>query len=299
MEQKKEYTGTAYLGVVGPSSDIGICRDSISAIARRPGDTGPFPIRATKGYDARQAHLNTFYYETKHDFCLMLDHDMTYQRNTLERLRSHKRPYVTGRYMRRTFTPVHSVWYYYEENVWPQAPFLETPEEDKLYGLGASGWGCILVHRDVLTAMLPILKGEDWVLEDDMDIWPYNLSGVMGAIAGLRELVDTRAKVAVLRPALSRITETLEAEIRPLRGRKNPVGSDLRFPFYARAAGFLLVGDPTVKCGHVVNYPIKPSDYDLLPEERKEEMREDLRKRLEVERKGIVDGLASLGDEAE
>ena len=294
MDQK-EYVGTCYIGVVGPSTEIGICRDSIEAIARRPGDTGPHAIRATKGYDARDGHLNNFYYRTKHDFCLMLDHDMTYQRNTLERLRQYKRPYMTGLYMRRTYAPVYSVWYQPGDE-WPLQPFVEVPDQTKLYELGASGWGCILVHRDVLTAMLPILKGEPWIIEDDMDVWPYDLPGVMGTLAGLRELVDTKAKVPVLRPALSRITETLEAEIRPLRGSKSPVGSDLRFPWYARAAGFPLMGDPGVRCGHVTEYPVSPDDFDNTPAEKITEIQAKIMESLARERQAIADGLAKLGE---
>ena len=294
---RKEYTGTCYIAVVGPETDIGVCRDSINAIHRRPGDVGVAAIRATKGYDARQAHLHTFYYETKHDFIFLADHDMTYAPDALERLRRHKLPYVTGLYMRRTFAPVYPVWYH-AGAAWPLAPFLDIPEQGKLYDLGGSGWGCILLHRDVLTAMLPLLKGEDWVIEDDMDVWPYDLGVIMGALAGLRELVDTNARMPILRPALAQLTETLTAEIRSLRGSKSPVGSDLRFPWYARASGFPLIGDPAVRCGHVIQYPVSADDFEATSEDKAAELKEKMHESLAEQRKNIKDGLDKLGEVA-
>jgi hypothetical protein len=108
---KKKYTGTAYIGVVGGDLEYGICRDSIEKILRQPDDAAPRFVRATKGYEARQMHLNSFI-ESKHDFLLMLDHDMVFMRDTLIKLRSHGLPYVTGAYMRRQYEPVMApVWF--------------------------------------------------------------------------------------------------------------------------------------------------------------------------------------------
>jgi hypothetical protein len=128
--------------------------------------------------------------------------------------------------------------------------------KDQLYKIGASGWGCVLLHRDVVTAVRPLLKGEQEILEDDMDIYPYDLGRVMGAIQAL----DTGIGVMTQSEARTHVN-TLKAEIRPLRALKDPVGSDIRFPFFARLAGFDMYLDTGVLCEHMLNYPISPNDY--------------------------------------
>jgi hypothetical protein len=48
---------------------------------------------------------------------------------------------------------------------------------------------------------------------------------------------------------------------------KDMVGSDVRFPFFAREAGFILMGDPDVKCQHIIPYPLDPDDFAGQPDE--------------------------------
>jgi len=229
--------GTVYIGVVGPETDYAVCRDSIQNLERRQGDVPPRFVRATKGYEARENHIQYFLKETDSAFILLLDHDMIFEADTLERLRRHGRPFVTGLYMRRRYQPILPVWYHPFDGQWPMKPFTEPPERGRLHRLGASGWGCILIHRDVLVAMRPILKGEDYVIEDDMDVWPYDLKKVLAG----------------------------EEKIRVLRGLHDVVGSDLRFPFYAKVAGYQLWGDPDVRPTHMLNYPLSPDDFEGLP----------------------------------
>lgn len=256
----KKYTGSVYIAVVGNEFENGQCRDSIENIIRRKNDTLPNYIRATKGYEARQTHLNNWYEKTKHSFILFLDHDMMFQPETLERLRRHGLPYISGFYMRRTFNPVLPVWFEQgEAGRMPMKPFISVPEKDRLYPIGASGWGCILIHRDVITKTRKILKGEPEIIEDDMDIAPYDLKRIMKAVQGINiEL----AKDAPNLKAIAGRTDVLNREIIPLRGVKDLVGSDIRFPFYARLAGFSLWGDSGVMCGHVINYPVTMDDYN-------------------------------------
>jgi len=257
--KQKEYKGSCYIGVVGNETENGICRDSIENIVRRKSDSKPLFVRATKGYEARQMHLNNWYDNTKHAFMLLLDHDMIFQLNTLELLRSHKLPFVSGFYMRRTFNPVAPVWFEQgKAGEMPMKPFTFVPEKDRLYPIGASGWGCILIHRDVVTKTRRILKGEPEIIEDDMDIAPYDLKKLFNALKTLA------AQIALKQPHVP----TMEANIRvllqeltPLRMVKDAVGSDIRFPFYARLAGFPLWGDSGVNCGHDVTYPVKMDDY--------------------------------------
>ena len=244
------YKGSCYIGVVGSEDENGECRDTIERIERKTGDTAPVFIRATKGYEARQMHLNNWYENTKHPFMLLLDSDMKFPVHTLKRLRAHGLPFVSGLYMRRRYAPIAPVWFEQgEAGVMPMTPFTAVPMENTLYKLGASGWGCILMHRDVVTATRPLLKGEAEIIEDDMDIYPYDLRVVMDA---LNNFSDDNARETI---------EVLRKEIRPLRGLKDSVGSDIRFPFFARLAGFELHGDTGVMCEHMLNYPISPMDY--------------------------------------
>lgn len=232
---QKKYKGSCYIGVAGGENENGQCRDSIEAIIKRDGDEGPFFIRATKGYEARQSHLNNWYYKTKHKFILFLDHDMIFPTDTLERLRSHGLPYVSGWYPRRT-VPTLPIWFDNgDAGVMPMKPMVAIPEDRGIYPIGASGWGCILIHRDVVTAIKGVLKGEPEIIEDDMDVWPYDIRAVLRG----------------------------EEQIKPLRGVKDIVGSDIRFPFFAKVAGFQLFGDGGVRCYHMANYPIRFEDYAM------------------------------------
>jgi len=111
--------------------------------------------------------------------------------------------------------------------------------------LGGSGWGCILIHRRVVEDVRrDVLKGEWDVLEDDMDVYPYDLGAVMAAL----DAGDI---------------EAVRREFRPLRGQfdRQPMGSDLRYPILASRAGYHLMGDPDVRPGHVTGYPVEASDY--------------------------------------
>lgn len=261
------YVGEAFIGTVGPETIPAECRDSIDSILRRAGDLPPCHTYATKGYEARQMHINTFLYKTKKDWLLLLDHDMTFPPGTLEQLRQHGKPYVSGYYMRRSTKPIAPVWFKPFQS-WPMEPWGKQPEKGKLHELGASGWGCILIHREVLERVRDeILKDEPHVIEDDMDVWPYDLAVVMKALGTLRALVADKPRVAILRPALAECYRVLAHEIRPIRGRKEPVGSDIRFPFLAKACGYTLWGDPDVRCGHNIQYRLSPDDYEAVTAE--------------------------------
>lgn len=241
---------SVYIGVAGPDTDIGVCRDSIEGIDRGRGDSIWYG-RGTKGYEVRQQHFNNFI-ASDHEWLLMLDHDMVYAPDTLARLLAHGVPYVSGYYLQRRYQPMLPVWFKPCDEgatswVWPMAPFLDAPESGRLYELGASGWGCILLHRSVVEGVRAnVLKGQWDVIEDEMSVWPFDLRVVMAAL-------------------VAHDIDALRREIRPLRGQfdRQPVGSDLRYPILARAAGYTLWGDPDVRPGHVIEYPLAASDYAL------------------------------------
>jgi hypothetical protein len=282
VKQQKKYTGSVYIGVVGSENENGECRDSIEAIQRKPKDTEPKYIRATKGYEARQLHLNNWYENTKHPFMLLLDHDMRFPPFTLARLRSHGLPLVSGLYMRRRYAPIAPVWFEYgEAGVMPMTPFLTVPAANQLYRIGASGWGCVLIHRDVVTATRKLLKGEPEIIEDDMDLYPYDLAKLLKAMNTLSKETLTIEEV---RKALG----VIRGEIRPLRGLKDTVGSDIRFPFFARLAGFDMIGDSGVVCDHMLNYPLSPNDYGKQPAEAVWQVANEIQGDVMKERQRII-----------
>ena len=294
-EKRREYTGTVYIASVGGDLEPGQSRDSIENLARRTGDSRPVFVRATKGYEARQTHLNNFISKTTHDFILLLDHDMVFPVDTLERLRRHKLPYISGLYLRRTYAPMGPVWYRpFNGKQFPMEPWMGSIERGRLHEIGASGWGCILLHREVILAVRALLHGEWEVLEDDMDIYPYDLAAIMGAIRGLRTLADEKPSLPTLRPALEHHTSVLEQQIRPLRADREPVGSDIRFPFFARLAGFKMYGDPDVRPGHVLYYPLSPDDYDGAGPEYHGEQYKAMHRRVLDERRQLRKQKAAL-----
>lgn len=242
-----------YIGVVESEIEYGQCRDSIENIQIRQGDIPPVFIRATKGYEARQQHFNNWLEKTDCEAMLLLDGDMIFPKETLENLRSRDLPYISGAYLRRTYAPPAPVWFE-DGNTFPYKPYSTKFEADKLYKVGASGWGCIFIRREVVEAMKPLLKGEQFVIEDDMDIYPYDLKRVLGAIQAIEEGDINAVKI-------------LREEIRPLRVVKDLVGSDIRFPYFAKMAGFDLWLDTSVLCGHMLNYQLHPYDYINTPDE--------------------------------
>lgn len=251
----KRLDGTVYIAVAGSEIELGAARDSIEAIAKRPGDEGPVALRWTKGAEARQAHTERFLYETEHDFILYLDSDMQFDPSCLEVLRSHGLPAVSGLAYRRQWRPtVIPAWYEDDpEFRWPMMPFTDVPETGRLYRIGATGFFCMLVHRSVFEAVEPLLKGERFVQEDDMDVWPYDLEAVLRG----------------------------DEKLRVLRGTKDNVGADLRLSFFIRQAGFTIWGDPAVHCGHYVNYPLGLNDYSGFSREFRERFGREAQEHVE------------------
>ena len=292
---EKKYTGSCYIGVVGGETEVGECRDSIEMIKRRSGDTRPIPIRGTKGYEVRSLHIERWR-ASDHPFCLLLDHDMVFEPDTLERLRSHQLPFVSGFYLRRRWAPLAPVWFEPYSGSFPLKPFTVDPVRGQLHELGASGWGCILLHRDVIDAVEPILKGEHFVIEDDMDIYPYDLQAVIDAIRSMRSLMASDITTDTM-TAINKNVTVLENEIRVLRGTKDPVGSDLRFPFFAKLAGFALYGDPDVRCRHMLNYPLSPDDYCGQDAEWMKDTQRDILKGFWMERRKMYESQRLISGE--
>jgi len=287
-----EYMGSVYVGVVGSENENGRCRDSIDHLRMQPGDTGPVFIRATKGFEARQMHIDQFLKNTVNNFIFLMDSDQVFPIDALDKLRAHKLPFISGYYLRRQYNPIAPVWYRRgEAGVMPMQPWTADPERGALVPLGASGWGCVLIHRDVFTGVEKLLKGESFVIEDDMDIYPYDLRRTMRTIDALEAISRSKPTVKVLWPSLAEYVGVLREEIKPLRWTKDNVGSDIRFPFFARLAGFELWGDPDVRCDHTLNYPLSCDDYSGIVQEARDQLEKSVQEmtalELELRRKYI------------
>ena len=293
MDEQIKYEGSAYIGVVGPDMIPGQASLSIAKIVRRDGDAAPVFHFATKGYEARQMHVDTFM-ASDHSWILLLDSDMIFEPHTLERLRSHELPFVTGLYMRRRIQPLMPVWFHPYSGAWPMEPFMDRIERPRLYRLGASGWGCMLIHRAVIEATKPILKGEHEILEDDMDVWPYDLARVMALTAEL-ERATHEPMTDAIRNGIKHLSSELRREFKPLRARRDIVGSDIRYPFYAMHAGFQLVGDTEVRPSHVLNYALTPDDWDQVPHEHWVRSRAELQLNTLEDREVFRRNMAALG----
>jgi hypothetical protein len=291
-----EYAGSTYIGVVGPEQDYSEAWRSIVGLSTRPNDSRPNFYAGTKGYELRQLHLKNFISSTEHDFILMLDHDMVFPADTLERLRSHKLPYVSGLYMRRQYSPIAPIWF--EDNPagdWPQKPYMKDPERGQLHKIAASGWGCVLIHREVILAVRALLHGEWEVIEDDMDVWPYDLNKVIRSLRMLERLAGRPLSRALERPIRQHVN-ILSEQIRPLRGTKDPIGSDIRFPFFAKHAGYQLWGDPDVRPNHMLHYQLSPDDFTTTDDEYRAELLTQTDKKVGDARqvwREIVGGLGS------
>lgn len=245
---------TVYIGVAGSELDYGPARDSIERIERGPDDIIWYG-RGTKGYEVRQRHVDRFMADG-HTWLLLLDADMVFAPDTLARLLAHGVSYVSGYYVQRRYHPMLPVWFRPTDE-WPPEPFTEEPERGRLHELGASGWGCVLLHRQVIEdTRARALKGQWDILEDEMTFWPYDVEAVQDALRAAR-------MAAYDQQAVLHALDALQRELRPLRGQydRQPVGSDIRYPFLARAAGHTLWGDPDVRPGHVVSYPLTGDDY--------------------------------------
>ncbi|MBN1286154.1 MAG: hypothetical protein JXB47_12220 [Anaerolineae bacterium] len=227
-------TGSVYIGAVGAEMQPVAAVASVIGMRRRPGDGGPVILTPTKGYEGRQKLIEMFL-ASDHDFILLLDLDMQHPPDLLERLRAHGLPMVSGLYVKRAYAPVQHIWFEDDPGFnWPMQPVTAAPPPGALVRLGATGWGAVLIHRCVFEGVAPLLKGEPFVIEDDMDVWPYDLAAVLCGAESLR----------------------------PLRADKSGVvGSDIRFGFFVRQAGFPIWGDPDARSGHYINYPLTPDDF--------------------------------------
>jgi len=90
------------------------------------------------------------------EYAFIVDADMSYPANTLERLLSHKKKIISGLYFSRgDITKAYPVIFKNEPlNKWPKTRYFDY-QDNALIEIGACGHGCLLIHRDVLEEMEP------------------------------------------------------------------------------------------------------------------------------------------------
>lgn len=117
-----------------------------------------------------------------------------------------------------------------------------------------------------------------------MDLWPYDLAR-LSQVIGLLNSPE---------PKIAEAVTILREELRPLRGMKDIVGSDIRYPFFAREAGYTLYGDSGVRCKHMLNYPLDPDDFTNTPEEFRQGLQAEAGQQVDAQGQAIAQTIGKL-----
>jgi hypothetical protein len=150
---------------------------------------------------AREALLQEFL-KGEAEWVFIVDTDMILPPDALKRLLRWRKKMVTGLYFGRgergypvIFTPHQPL------DEWPKIRYFEYPQDSGLIEVGATGHGCLLIHRSVIEAMKPPYsrlgpwKGEEVVGSD------VRLCMKARKEAGVKIWCDTSLKCGHLRPA--------------------------------------------------------------------------------------------------
>jgi len=125
-------------------------------------------LRHSSRGDISRQQLTEQFLQSKHDYILYLDGDMQFPPDTLERLLSHKKQAISGLYFRRQLNPCFPIAYENDPDFnWPMLPLIDFPDEG-LIKVGATGWGCFLVHRSVFEAVKPLIGDAPFVMDGAM-----------------------------------------------------------------------------------------------------------------------------------
>jgi hypothetical protein len=115
--------------------------------------------------DIARLQLYDHLMQSKHEWILFLDGDMQFPPETLQILLSHKKECVSGLYFRRQLNPVMPIAYEDDPAMrWPMLPLIDFPDEG-LIKVGATGWGCFLIHKDVFNKVKTVLKGAPPIMD--------------------------------------------------------------------------------------------------------------------------------------
>jgi len=148
-----------FVGGVSSEYAHGGCVESFLTIRLRPGDERKYQWR-TRGDIARTELCDEFMRRKEFDAFFLVDVDMLFDHDILERLRSHDLDIVSGHYFRRRFNPMISIA---EVGEWPYEPLYDIPE-DGLIEVSTSGFGCLLIKRNVLEAAQKTMDPKEPIL---------------------------------------------------------------------------------------------------------------------------------------
>lgn len=102
----------------------------------------------TRGDAARQQAVEIYRSEPgRWKAIQFLDGDQTFPKDTVDRLWNHNVDIVSGLYFRRTWPPAPIA--FEASDGWPLLPLFEYPK-DRIFEIGATGWGCLLVKGYVI-----------------------------------------------------------------------------------------------------------------------------------------------------
>ena len=192
----------------------------VYAIKRDPGDT--LMIRAyTRGDQSRTALWEDFK-GSDAEWILFVDGDQSIPDYALRRLLSHKKKCVSALYFRRQWDPVVPIAFKDDPTFqWPMMPLYDYPRGNRLIKCGATGFGCWLIHKQVL------LDAHKMMLEEAGYDVPLISDGQMKEV-----IPDARR-----------------------------IGADLRLSYYIRRAGYDIWLDCGLPIGHYMDYAVGEEDY--------------------------------------
>lgn len=162
--------GGCVLAAVGAINSPQHSVASIERIRRGPDDVVAYKSW-TSGTLARQYHFDEFLRSDKAEI-FMLDTDMEYRADCLERLRSHGLPVVSGLYMRRDAgAPLPAAWAEPSDvDEFPPAPLTDFPPNGLLPVAGV-GHGFLYLQRRVVEDMVAFWRGQPLMLRAPMPEW--------------------------------------------------------------------------------------------------------------------------------
>ncbi len=182
---------------------------SFEQVKKRAGDEVRMEYRH-RGDTNRILILNYFFQHTEYDAVWMVDMDMIFKPNVLERLRSYNVDMVTGMYYRRGLWPMKPIVTISPNGTWPYFVPYDIPEDglhDNINGwpIVHTGFGNVLIKRCVLNDVKKDLP---------LGASPF-------ALGGMPEMTG---------------------------GEHGPWGADYRFFTLARQAGYTLHLDANEEC---------------------------------------------------
>lgn len=143
-----------YIAGVGSERQYTRSQRSFERIRTRPGDVSE--IKFERRGDINRIILCKDFLASDADAIYLVDLDMTFHPNVLERLRTHDVDMVTGHYFRRQIKPMLSICSVSEDGTWPYHPLADIPRKG-MHKVISTGMGNVLIQRSVVEAVQGML----------------------------------------------------------------------------------------------------------------------------------------------